>query len=213
VIGVVDAVAHDGLTADPVPGRYVLVDQFPYLGESNAIVLKVEPGRDPGVAVREATLAIQASMPDVAVDEATTMDQVLTMAMGPTRRIMQLMTMLGVLALTLGAVGVYGVVSHFVNRRRRDWIIRITLGMPPAGVVRQVVGHGAVLVVIGCALGLLAAVALMRLLGSLLYGVGAADPLSLSVAVVTLLVTGCLAALLPGARASRANPAHVLRDT
>jgi ABC-type antimicrobial peptide transport system permease subunit len=123
------------------------------------------------------------------------------------------MTLMGALALTLGAVGVYGVVSHFVNRRRRDWVIKMALGMKPISALGQVVTRGAMLVSVGSAIGLAVAVLLTRLFAALLYEIKPADPTALLSAAAALIVTGCLAALLPGLRASRADPAQVLRES
>ncbi len=116
------------------------------------------------------------------------------------------------LALLLGVIGVYGVVSHFVTRRKRDWGIRIALGLRPARVVRQIVGRGGALVGTGIVLGLIGFLALARLLASLLYGVGTADPIALGSATAILLAAGLLAAYLPARRASRIDPALVLRE-
>jgi putative ABC transport system permease protein len=213
VVGVVENVAVAGLTEEPVPARYVLYEQFGYTPEAMSLVLRLDNGRGTETVVQQAVRTIESAATSYAVHDATTMDAVLAMAMGPTRRIMQLMTLLGLLALTLGAVGVYGVVSHFVNRRRRDWVIRITLGMHPLAVVRQVAARGALLVTAGCAAGIAASLVLTRLFTSLLYGVSPADPTALLGAAATLIAAGCLAALLPAARASRANPASVLRES
>jgi putative ABC transport system permease protein len=213
VVGVVRGVAHDGLTAETIPGRYVLVDQFNYTPEGFSLVLRVERGRNAAGVLEQAVRRVQEVAANVAIREATTMENVHALAMGPTRRIMQLMTLLGSLALTLGAIGVYGVVSHFVNRRRRDWIIRMALGMNPADALTQVVRRGALLVTIGCVIGVAAALLATRALASLLYTVGSADPLAIAAAVAALIMTGCIAAVIPGLRASRANPAQVLRDT
>lgn len=212
IVGVVSSVTHAGLTDEPAPGRYMLVDQIPIGVEANTLVLSVGSGRNPATVLREAQLVVERTSQSVAVHEATTMENIFAVAMGPTRRVMQLMTLLGLLALTLGAVGVYGVVSHFVNRRRRDWMIRLALGMKPVAALQQVVGRGTALVSIGCAIGLVAALLLTRLLASLLYEVDAADPLALIAAAATLIATGALAALVPALRASRTNPAQVLRE-
>jgi putative ABC transport system permease protein len=212
IVGVVESVLHDGLAEPAAPGRYVLYDQHDYTPQSTVLVLRAQPGANMAAVLQGAVRTIERGLPTAAVEDATTMASVVALAMGPTRRIMQLMTLLGGLALTLGAVGVYGVVSHFVNRRRRDWVIRMALGMQPASVLGQVVGRGALLVLVGCLLGLAAALAATRVLTSLLYDVSAADPLALLAAATTLLVTGCAAALLPAWRASRANAAAVLRD-
>jgi ABC-type antimicrobial peptide transport system permease subunit len=140
------------------------------------------------------------------------MANVFDRAVGPARQVMSLLTLLGMVALALGTIGVYGVVSHLVTRRKRDWGIRIALGMQPAHVVRHIVGRGGTLVGAGIVLGLIGFLVMARLLGSLLYGVGTADPLSLLGATAILLGAGLLAAFLPARRASRIDPAHVLRE-
>ena len=140
------------------------------------------------------------------------MATVLEEAVGPAGQIVTLLALLAGLALVLGAVGVYGVISHYVTRRTKDYGIRIALGQSPGEVVRQVVGRGAGLVAIGGLMGVAAAVAATRVLSSLLYGVEATDPLALAGAVATLLFVGMLAALVPARRASRTDPAVVLRQ-
>jgi ABC-type antimicrobial peptide transport system permease subunit len=130
---------------------------------------------------------------------------------GPAREIMALLMLLTALARVLGAVGIYGVISHFAARRQRDWAIRLALDLPASRVVRHVVGHGAVLVAGGIALGVAAAAALARLLGSLLYGVSAVDPVALAAAGAALLVVGLVAAFVPARRAGLTSPAVTLR--
>jgi ABC-type antimicrobial peptide transport system permease subunit len=123
-----------------------------------------------------------------------------------------LLTLLAALALALGAVGVYGVISHYVTRRTRDYGIRLALGQKPSGIVGQVVGRGAALVAVGGGIGVAAALVLTRVLASLLYGVDAADPVAMTGAVGLLLLVGMLAAFLPARRASLTDPARVLRQ-
>ena len=140
------------------------------------------------------------------------MESVVAKAVGPARQVMTLLTLLTGLALVLGAVGIYGVISHFVTRRRRDYGVRLALGQTTGGVVRQVVGRGSRLVALGSVIGVVSALLLARLLGSLLYGVGAADPLSMVAAVAALAAVGLAAAYIPARRASRTEPAMVLRE-
>jgi ABC-type antimicrobial peptide transport system permease subunit len=149
----------------------------------------------------------------IAVQEATTMRRVFDRSMGPVRQVLSMFAILTAVALLLGAVGVYGVISHFVLRRKRDWGIRIALGLAPARVMRAVVGRGVWLMSAGIVVGLLATVAAARLFGSFLYGVGAADPISLASASVVLLVVGVAAAAIPAWRAGRTDPLLVLRDS
>jgi putative ABC transport system permease protein len=99
-----------------------------------------------------------------------------------------------------------------VSRRKRDYGIRVALGLSPARVLRQVMGHGAALVGLGILMGALVSTILGRWLGSLLYGVHAADPVALMAASLALLAVGVLAAFVPAYRASRVDPAMVLRE-
>jgi putative ABC transport system permease protein len=212
IVGVVENVAEAELTGDPEPTRYYLYDHVPWIRRDHSIVIRMQDGRDPEAILDPARRAIQAAAPGLAVRELTTMENVFNHAIGPARQVMSLLTMLSVLALALGSIGVYGVVSHFVTRRKRDWGIRIALGMRPARVVRQIVGQGGALVGTGIALGVVAFLLLARLLASFLYGVGAADPVSLVGATAILLGAGLLAAYVPARRASRIDPVLVLRE-
>jgi ABC-type antimicrobial peptide transport system permease subunit len=140
------------------------------------------------------------------------MANIFNLATGPAGQVVRLLSLLAGLALVLGAVGIYGVISHYVSRRSRDYGIRIALGQQPSRVVREVVGRGAALVAAGSAIGVAAALVLTRLLSSLLYGVEATDPVTMGSAVAVLLVVGVLAAFVPARRASLTDPAAVLRQ-
>ena len=140
------------------------------------------------------------------------MERILAIAVGPARQVLALVSLLTGLALLLGAIGIYGVMSHFVARRKRDWGIRIALGLEPSRVLTGVVGQGTALVSVGIAIGLAAFVVLARFLTALIYGVGRTDPIVLSVAIVGLLSVGIVASLIPALRASGTDPAVVLRE-
>ena len=140
------------------------------------------------------------------------MQSVFDEALGAPRQLAPLLSMLGSLALVLGAVGVYGMMSHFVVRRTREYAIRMAVGLQPARVVSQVLGRGVRLIGAGSLLGIVAALALSRWLTSLLYGVGAADPAAAGGAVLALLLAGSLAAYVPARRASRTDPLSILRE-
>ena len=142
----------------------------------------------------------------MAVHRVTSMQAVFDEAVGPAGQVVTLVSMLAGLALVLGAVGVYGVISHFVARRTRDYGIQIALGLPPARLVSQVVGRGLRLVGIGSAVGVAAALLLTNLLSSLLYGVSAADPQAIAGAVLALLAVGSLAAWVPARRPATPTP-------
>jgi predicted permease len=213
IIGVVENVAENDLTEAPAPARYML---YPHVGGGilpvATVALRASSAADVPGLVQAARGVVQRETPQLAVNNTTTMQAVFDQAMGPTRQVVTLVSLLALLALILGAIGVYGVMSHFVSRRIRDYGICITLGLPPSHVLLQVVRRGATMVVIGSLIGALAAVALTGLLSSLLYGVGAADPLALGLAALVLLVIGVGAAIIPARRASLTEPAIVLRQ-
>jgi putative ABC transport system permease protein len=212
VVGVVGDVAEGKLTDAPSPARYMLMESLGFVSDLQAITFRTE-GRSPESALDDARQAVHRIAPSAAVQEATTLGRVLDLAVGPARQVMTLLTILTTLALVLGAVGVYGVIAHFVSRRSRDWGVRLALGMMPSRVVRMIVVRGAALVMTGIVLGIAAFVALARLLGALLYEVGAADPYAMIGAAAVLLVVGVLAAVVPAVRASRTDPAIVLRES
>ena len=211
VIGVVNDVAEGHLTDAPAPARYMLPETIGFVPAAQGLVFHTK-GRDAEAALEEARDVVRRVIPGVGVQRVTTMERILDRAVGPARQVMMLLAILTTLALVLGAVGVYGVISHFVNRRSRDWGVRIALGMMPARVVRLIVMRGTILVSLGIAIGIATFFALARFLGSLLYEVGASDPLSMLSATLVLLVVGVVAAAIPGLRASRTDPAIVLRE-
>ncbi|MEX2284746.1 MAG: ADOP family duplicated permease [Gemmatimonadota bacterium] len=212
VVGVVADARERQLTGDAVPVRYVPTAQMPWVDEVQSLVLHAVPGADPAALLDVARRTVERVAPGVAVRATTTMSRVLDVAVGPVRQVMTLLSLLTGLALTLGAVGIYGVIAHFAARRRREFAIRIAIGLPSSRAVRRVVGHATLLVAIGIGLGVLAAIGLGRLLQSLLYGVPAIDPLAFAAAGAALLGVGLLAALVPAWRAGRTDPAIVLRE-
>jgi len=165
----------------------------------------------PGIVQAARSTLTQRSR-SLAVDRLTTLDIVFDEAVGPAGQVVHLLGLLAILALVLGAVGVYGMISHFVSRRTRDYGIRIAMGLAPRKLVSQVMARGLALVGLGSAVGIVAASMLTGVLSSLLHGVHAADPGSLAAAVAALLVVGATAALVPARRASRTDPVLVLRQ-
>ena len=212
IIGVVADVVEGDLKDRAVPARYYSADQLAFIPDVQTVVLRTTRPEDDERVLQAARQTIARVAPSVAVQEATTMSHVLDRAIGPARDVMTLLGLLTGLALLLGAVGIYGVISQFVSRRSREWSIRVALGLAPSRVVSYVVRHGASLVVVGIALGIAGAVTLTRLLATFLYGVTATDPTSMIAAALVLLSVGIVAALIPALRASRTDPALVLRQ-
>jgi ABC-type antimicrobial peptide transport system permease subunit len=133
-------------------------------------------------------------------------------AVGPARQIMALLSLLASLALVLGAVGISGVVAHFASRRKRDWAIRVALGLSGAQVAGQVMKQGVVLAALGICVGIAGTMLLSRLLTTLLYGVSTVDPIALATASLVLLAIGAGAAFIPARRAGMTDPALVMRE-
>jgi putative ABC transport system permease protein len=211
IVGIVGNTAEASLTDAPVPARYMLYQQIPIVSNQVSFVLRTE-ALDPTAILTDARSAIARESSQLAVQQMTTMRNIFDLALGPTGQVVTLVSILAGLALVLGAVGVYGVISHYVVRRAREYGIRIALGQQPMLVVRQVVGRGVALVALGSVIGLSAAIAASRLLASLLYGVQPTDPLAMAGAVAVLLAVGMAAAFVPARRASLTDPAVVLRQ-
>jgi predicted permease len=212
VVGVVDDVAEAKLTDEPAPAQYLLYDGSPYTADNQSLLVRMKPGGDPEALLPALRRLVERAAPGVAVQELTTMDRLFTKAVGPARQMMGLLSIIAVLALVLGAIGIYGTISHFVDGRRREFSIRIALGLAPRRVVWQVVRRGAGPVLGGLVLGAAGLLVLARVLASFLYHVGTADPVSLAGAGAALLAVGLVAAWVPAYRASRSDPALALRE-
>jgi putative ABC transport system permease protein len=116
----------------------------------------------------------------------------------------------GVMALVLGIVGIYGVISYTVSQRRREIGIRMALGAHPTEVRRRFVRHGALLACIGVAIGIPAAIGLTRLMTSLLFEVSSLDPLTYAAVAILLTLAAALASYVPARRASVVSPVEAL---
>jgi ABC-type antimicrobial peptide transport system permease subunit len=190
----------------------MLAAQMPFGQLQRYYVIRMKPGNDADAVLNTARQAILETSSTLAVKDMTTMRRVFDDAVGPALQLMGLLVLLGGLALLLGAIGVYGVVSHFVTRRKREWSIRMALGLRPSQLIAQIVTRGGALVTAGVVAGITIAVGTVRVLSTFLYGVKPMDGMSLVSAMATLVAAGLIAALIPAWRASRADPARVLRE-
>jgi putative ABC transport system permease protein len=116
------------------------------------------------------------------------------------------------MALLLGVVGIYGVISYAVSQRRREIGIRAALGAQQGELKRMFVRHGLVLAAVGVAIGLGAAAGLTRLMSTLLYGITPLDPMTYAVVPVILVIATVLASYLPARRAVSVDPVEALRS-
>jgi predicted permease len=149
--------------------------------------------------------------PDELLLSPQTMDEVLSEPLAEPRLGALLMSSFGLVALLLAAIGLYGVMASLVRDQTREIGIRIALGAPSSVVRRAVLGRAARVVAIGAALGLVVAMALSRLVTSLLFQISPTDPLALGMACVVLLAVGGFAAYVPARRATRIDPVQALR--
>ena len=156
--------------------------------------------------------AIWSLEPDVVFTEDVAATEAVETTMAPTRVGAVLMAALGGLALLLAAVGLYGVIAYSVSLRTREVGIRMALGAERSQVLRMVLGQGARLALAGVALGTVASLGVGTVLGSLLYGVSAFDPVAYAGSATVLLVVAVVANLAPALAASRVAPATALRS-
>nr|MBA3272011.1 ABC transporter permease [Acidobacteriota bacterium] len=184
IVGVVENIAEADLTDTPAPARYMLYEQVPYVSPEVSFVITAVDAQQVPLVIQTARRALHTATARLAVQGTVTMQSVFDDAVGAPGRVATLLSVLAGLALLLGAIGVYGVISHAVARRTRDYGIHIALGLPPARVIMQVVSRGVRLVGLGSAIGVIATVAFAGPLSTLLHGVDKTDPAALGGAVV-----------------------------
>ena len=148
---------------------------------------------------------------DVPMPQMKTMRQVMTASVAQRRFQTMLLAGFAVAALLLAVIGIYGVISYAVNRRRNEIGIRMALGADAGNVSRMVLGQGMRPVVIGLVVGLAAALALGRLLDALLFEMQASNPVVLASVALVLGSAAALACYVPARRATSVDPADVLR--
>jgi putative ABC transport system permease protein len=148
---------------------------------------------------------------DTPIADLKPMPLILSGATSAPRAVTSLFSAFATLALVLGIVGIYGVISFFVGQRTREIGVRMALGAQPRDVLKLVIREGLSLTLVGVAVGLTAAFALTRFLGSLLYGVGAEDPLNFTVVAVLFAIVALAACYIPARRAMRVDPIIALR--
>jgi predicted permease len=157
---------------------------------------------------RQAVWSIDSDLP---ISRIRTMEQVYRESMARSSFTLVMLAVAGGMALLLGIVGIYGVISYSVSQRTREMGIRIALGAPQSALQGMVVRHGLLLAAVGVAIGLGSAAALTRILASMLFEISPVDPLTYSAVSVVLLAAAAIASYVPAHRASRVNPVVALR--
>jgi predicted permease len=218
VIGVVEDVRMTGVNqpAPPVvywPSFYFLqwLDQDVRVAIRNpAFVLRSSRAGTQSL-VEDLRRAIWSVNGNLATADMLTMEQIAGRSMARTSFALVMLAIAGGMALLLGIIGIYGVVAYTVSQRRREVGIRLALGAAPAAVRGMVLRQGVMLSAIGCAVGLAGAMALSRLMKSLLFGVTPLDPVTYAVMPVVLLMAAVVACYFPARRAAAVDPVETLR--
>lgn len=214
VVGVVGDVRHNGLTGIVKPKFYRPAAQF-HLSSGNPplnmnLVVKTSLA-DPLALAAPIRGILRRLDPGVPMAAARSMQDVVLASKATPRFAGNLLGLFAGLALALAAVGVYGVLSYAVSERTPEIGVRMALGAQPGLVQRLVIAQGGARVGLGLLCGALMALALSRLMGSLLYGVPSSDPVTFSAVAAVLLAVGLLATWLPSLRAARVDPMTALR--
>ena len=207
VIGVVGDIHHASLDQPPAPEVYIYYLANPPV--SPFVVLRTTG--DP-VAVTESVRAELKSLDkDLSVYDIRTGSEIRAGAVSERRFIVTLASVFGILALSLAAIGVYGVMALMVTERAQEMGIRLALGAEPVRVVGLVIGQGLTLAAIGIGVGVAVSLALTPLMSSQLFGVGAIDPLTLGSVTALLFAVSLLACAVPARRAMSIDPVTALR--
>jgi putative ABC transport system permease protein len=208
IVGVVGGVRHATLRDDPNPSVYVSYAQMAWSRSMSAVV-RSEVGADATLAaVRAAVRQFDSTLP---IYDVKPMERILGESLARMRFSTTLMLAFSIVALILAAVGIYGVIAYSVSRRTQEIGLRVAIGADRNDILLLVLKQGMRPVVIGLLIGLVAALALSRLLGSLLYGIGAIDPWTFAAVAVVLSAAALLACYLPARRAMRVDPMVALR--
>ncbi len=213
VVGIVENTPVVGLADDPVPMAYLPLlhgaDGYASPYELAYLVrTSVRPQSLLG-AVREVIRSLDAEVP---LSYVATMDEIISDSNVSTAFTTVVLGMAAGIALLLGVVGIYGVISYSVGRRASEIAIRLALGARPSQITRSVLAQGGRITAVGAVLGIVAAAALTRVLKNLLYGISPTDPLTFVAMGGLLLLVALTAAYLPARRAARVDPARTLRS-
>jgi predicted permease len=215
IVGVVADIKSDGLDSEPQPQMWIPQAQVP--DAANALNVGLTPISwivRTQVPPRGLSNTIEKELQQVTglpVSNVRSMDEIAAISVSRQRFNMWVMTIFGVCALLLAAIGIYGLMAYSVQQRTQEIGIRLALGAQASQVRNMVVGQGMALALVGVAIGLLAAFALARLIAAFLFGVSPKDPSVFAGAPILLAAVALLAVWLPARRASRVDPLVALR--
>lgn len=208
VVGVVADLRQNGLQADPYPGMFLPYSQTK---SSVPLVFAIRSASDPSAvaaAVRQELRQVDAQLP---IYDVKTMNQVLYTATARPRFLTFLLVAFAGVAVLLAAIGIYGIMSYTVAQSTREIGIRAALGAQRRDLLRMVLGSGLKLTLIGTTFGVVAALALTRLMSNVLFGVSATDPWTFAGVAALLVIVALFASYLPARRATKIDPLVALR--
>ena len=213
VVGVAGDVRSIGLGTVPRPTYYLLDAQFPGMvgGANRDVSLVVRTAGDPLAIASAARQAIWEVDPELAIANVRPLEEVVHGSMARPRFVAVVLASFGAASLVLAIIGVYGVLSYAITRRRREMGIRMALGAGSAQVRRLVIRAGLQLAVIGIVIGLAGAFIGTRVMQAVLYEVSATDPATFAAVAAVLALAALAASYLPAHRATKVHPAEVLR--
>jgi hypothetical protein len=208
IIGVVRNVKHLSLKNDDSPEMYLPRTQIPMDIMSIVVRANISDPASLTSALRKELAALDGTIP---LRSARVFDEYISRSLARPRFNALLLSIFAGTALVLTAIGIYGVMAYSVAQRTNEIGIRIALGAAQSSIFRLVVGQAMALVAISVVVGLAGAFAATRLLSSLLFGVGAWDPITFAAIVILISVVAFLAAWLPARRAANVDPIIALR--
>ena len=209
VVGVVGDVLHDSLGREAYPAAYVPYAQLPY---TRRLALAVRTDRAARDALPAITRRLRRAEPGLAVSDPRTMGEIVGASVAAPRFLSSLLGAFAAIALTLAAVGVYGVLSYTVRRRTREIGVRVALGADRGTILALVLRRGMLPVALGLALGLAGALALHRLVERFLFHVSPTDPVLYAGLSLFLAAVALAACLVPARRATAVDPREALEE-
>ncbi len=216
IVGVVGDIRDDGLDRPASEAVYLpmMMKEFwgiPMMVQRN-MAYAIRSPRTGSLSllkeIREAVWSVNGNLP---VADVQTLRQIYRQSMARTSFTLLMLALASAMALILGVIGIYGVISYSVSQRTREIGIRMALGAQQEQVKKMFVGHGLVLVAIGIAVGVSAAAGLTRLMSSLLFGVSPLDPVTFVAVALGLVVAALLASYLPARKATTVDPVQALK--
>lgn len=217
IVGVVADVHEDGVSQPAPTAVYWPLMQNNFEGQKEMVRRGVafairSPRAGSQMFMNEVQRAVWSIDPDVPLANVSTLGELYTKSMARTSFTLVMLCIAGAMALLLGIVGIYGVISYSVSQRTREIGIRMALGAQRTSLTALFVREGVQLTAIGVGCGLIVAFLTMRLMSSILFHVSPADPVTYVVITAGVIATACLACYLPSRRASTVDPVHALRS-